>query len=182
MKKLKRKLIGWIDKIIIYHYMSAILIKLSEIETWVLSSLCQVIFTGGNADLQNDFNQRIETLPMGSKILYLKGEANDDLYTDESLGRIELAREHEEYENILKLLDEVKGMRNPFIHAKYFMGYANELDSRLSFQSTYIDRNGEVRNVDLTPSKIREKSKNLNDTYVGLRRIYTQLQIKLFRT
>ena len=56
MKGLKRKFSGWIDKIIIYHYMSAILIKFSEIETCILSAFCQNIFTGGNNDLQNSFN------------------------------------------------------------------------------------------------------------------------------
>jgi hypothetical protein len=178
MKRFQRNLLGWIDKIIIYHYMSAILIKFSEIETWALSPFCQDIFTGGNSSLQNDFNMALEHLTMGQKISYLKGGTNT--HSPESLERLEVFKSHDEFEIILKIFEKIKEERNPFVHAKYFMGYGNESDTRFSFKSSYMNRDGECINTELTPRAMKVEHKRLEQEFQKIHRLYLELSCKVF--
>ncbi|XKT74756.1 MAG: hypothetical protein ACJKTH_01565 [Patescibacteria group bacterium UBA2163] len=176
MRNFLRRFIGWIDKIIIYHYLSSILVKLSEIEIWIFSPLCQDIFTGGSADMQDDFNRGLSRAPWGLKIKYLRGENLDSVkHSDESLQRLDAVRQFNEFEVLFSMLEEVLEERNPFIHGKYFMGYGNANGMRLTFKSSYLRGNGVCENIQLTPKTIRERYLNLNENYKEMLRLYLSI-------
>ncbi|HEC93831.1 MAG TPA: hypothetical protein ENI56_00425 [Candidatus Kaiserbacteria bacterium] len=108
LKTLQRKIIGVIDKILIYHYLSAILITFSEMETWVFCPLCQDIFTGGYINRQDEFNRTLSRATWGSKIKYIRGyDLRDVRHTSESLERLRIMRKYTEFNDLFFELEKV---------------------------------------------------------------------------
>ncbi|HEC93830.1 MAG TPA: hypothetical protein ENI56_00420 [Candidatus Kaiserbacteria bacterium] len=60
------------------------------------------------------------------------------------------------------------------------MGYGNENSKRLTFESSYMKKNGESKNKKFTTKTIKDTYIELKKDFIKMHRLYLELDYKVF--